>query len=300
MVKIYRKCIICLLFALFYFKNASSQYALAGSLGGIYKDISPDTLISPTLYTWPQFRLFNIDLNQDGTEDIEIKANREPTHLAGNFTVLVSSLNSSTDLLFGSIDSTFHTYPAGCSQSSWWQIRTILGIKQIGDTIKNDIYVQSGYLGYSYSGGAGPCSWDAYSPQWVGIGDVFIGVRFQTGSNTSYGWIKVNTSNYYEVEIKEFSLGAPSFADISSVEFNHSFEVYPNPTRDIMNITISDLNFEKSELEIMDLTGKVLIHEFTTASQWKLNINAIPDGIYLIRVKTKDVFLTKKVLIQRH
>ena len=58
------------------------------------------------------------------------------------------------------------------------------------------------------------------------------------------------------------------------------FSVYPNPASD--NITISGVPVN-SEIQISDLTGKVLVTQKTLNTLTKIDINQFQQGIYIVR-----------------
>ncbi|WP_296315142.1 endonuclease [Winogradskyella sp. UBA3174] len=74
-----------------------------------------------------------------------------------------------------------------------------------------------------------------------------------------------------------------------------TFNISPNPAKDIVNITISN-NLE-TRIEIYDILGKrVFIRKVNTSLP--LNISSLKTGLYLFKFIQKDKILTKKLIIQ--
>ncbi|GGB68127.1 hypothetical protein GCM10007424_05160 [Flavobacterium suaedae] len=84
------------------------------------------------------------------------------------------------------------------------------------------------------------------------------------------------------------SLSTPSFE-------NNSFAVFPNPTRNILSISLPD-NKEVSEVEFYDILGQ---RSLITSQTQNINISALANGIYILQVNNTDgTIFTKKVVKQ--
>ncbi len=60
--------------------------------------------------------------------------------------------------------------------------------------------------------------------------------------------------------------------------------IFPNPANNFLNI--SNVNNAISKLEIIDLTGKIILYKEISQTNIKLNIRNLPSGTYFIRLKT--------------
>ncbi len=105
----------------------------------------------------------------------------------------------------------------------------------------------------------------------VGVGTVTVGAAAIDGSNV-YGTM--------QVDVVDGSSGIEEFE-------NGGVVVYPNPTNEMINVSSE---FEIIEIQIFDLTGKVVQKE-TTAS---FNVSELNNGVYIINV------LTENGLAQKH
>jgi len=78
----------------------------------------------------------------------------------------------------------------------------------------------------------------------------------------------------------------PSMAD---------FNLYPNPAFDIV-----ELVFEQEEdrlITIVDLSGKQVFQVNTSSMRQRLNLSEIPDGIYLVVIRTDEFKMVKKLVL---
>lgn len=75
-------------------------------------------------------------------------------------------------------------------------------------------------------------------------------------------------------------------------ETSNDFLVYPNPAKDF--ITIEGL--QDGAVEIFNSAGAILIKSEVLRTPAKINISRLPEGIYTLKVITKDKVVTKKVI----
>jgi hypothetical protein len=81
----------------------------------------------------------------------------------------------------------------------------------------------------------------------------------------------------------------------STQESNNKIKMYlhPNPANEILNISLVGYINEKV-IEILDLTGKVVITDRTIQNNAALRINTLPGGLYLIKISARDGTLLSK------
>lgn len=284
-----------ILFFILFFTEVRSQYSIAGTAGAINIDIIPDTLLFPPQ---PQSNaLYYIDINQDGMNDIKIDAILYYSNVYTDQRISVSSLNSNTSFMIGGYqDTTWYGSPLDTFMVS---NSSIFKLFNIGDTIQNGIYDSSGLLAINYSYVPLPpaASWMRRNMEWLGKGDKFFGVKYQTSSDTSYGWVKVNVTGYNKVLIEEFSLGI-SGVGINSISFNNLFSIYPNPAIDKMYL-LQNLRGEM-KISLFDVYGKQAGTTLKSSNQnTEINLCGLRDGIYFIQVTTEEETLTKKIIVKR-
>ncbi|MBW6480040.1 MAG: T9SS type A sorting domain-containing protein [Bacteroidales bacterium] len=76
-------------------------------------------------------------------------------------------------------------------------------------------------------------------------------------------------------------------------------KVYPNPARD--RIYIQGMNpHEITSLMMTDLSGKVVFKEIIIdGNSYNLELSAVPSGIYLLNIFTKDNATIKRIVVSR-
>ncbi len=74
-------------------------------------------------------------------------------------------------------------------------------------------------------------------------------------------------------------------------------EIYPNPATNIITIN-SKLDFLELNLEIYDLSGKLIMNKMIFKDNLTININEIQSGIYMLKIKHNDACQIHKLIIQ--
>jgi len=119
-----------------------------------------------------------------------------------------------------------------------------------------------------------------------------------------------NTDPVYIYKIGKATVGAlQHFAVATSVSSivlgtketasNHSLEtvsIYPNPSKDTINIELPDTGGKDFSFEITDLSGKSLLK---TANEKTVNVSGLAAGAYIGIIKTDGQTAVRKILIER-
>ena len=72
-----------------------------------------------------------------------------------------------------------------------------------------------------------------------------------------------------------------------------SFEMYPNPVSDLLNIQLPT-GTEKAEISVFDYTGRLVSSKIISSNDTAIDVQKISRGIYMIRVATNT-----KIVVQR-
>ncbi len=79
-------------------------------------------------------------------------------------------------------------------------------------------------------------------------------------------------------------------------ELNSNMQVFPNPTSDIMTVSINN-NEHKTKFKIIDLTGNVIAEQLSeTSKKTIIDLSKLSKGIYFVECQYKDKVLRRKVI----
>ncbi len=102
---------------------------------------------------------------------------------------------------------------------------------------------------------------------------------------------------YYRLKQIDFD-GTFSYSNIAGVYFeNTDFIFYPNPTKGYLEINIST-PISNCHISVSDLSGRKFIEQLVSDKNIKLEMNSLPNGVYLIGLETESGIVRKKLVLQ--
>ena len=103
-------------------------------------------------------------------------------------------------------------------------------------------------------------------------------------------------TNYYRIKQVDFD-GSFSYSKIVSANWSDKpvITLYPNPTSEQVQIGGLSSTEEEVVVEVLDLTGKNILRQVWR--QQPLNVQALPPGLYWIRLSTANELVTQERLI---
>lgn len=78
-------------------------------------------------------------------------------------------------------------------------------------------------------------------------------------------------------------------------DLDRSVKIYPNPTNDIVNIVISNSDNNDNSIELIDVSGRVLIQK-SMKLELQLDLNSVPAGVYWLSVTQGDQKIFRQVV----
>ncbi len=115
---------------------------------------------------------------------------------------------------------------------------------------------------------------------------------FNEGKRTALARVDINNDGLKDLFIGNYRGGVSFFkgdlnSDISKIEDDLEFIVFPNPTRQLLNISFSEV--DERDIKIYNTLGQLLFHkaEFSGDS-FQLNVENWEDGQYIISIGDKN------------
>jgi len=95
--------------------------------------------------------------------------------------------------------------------------------------------------------------------------------------------IKITNNAWSAVEVEaEWEDFCASLLGIEETT-EHAFQLYPNPAGDKLNISFSGYHVQ-AELNVIGLTGKVLLSRQCKSESAQIDISSLPKGLYFLRI----------------
>jgi hypothetical protein len=127
-----------------------------------------------------------------------------------------------------------------------------------------------------------------------GIGDINV---FHMINSPVIGTITPPTTSCTAVIFPTVACNAPTATTIyeASIEKNQLL-VYPIPASNILNITASI----GDEIYILNLVGQVILKSTVSTTIHNINVESIPEGIYILQNRKANVIQATKKIIIKH
>lgn len=112
-----------------------------------------------------------------------------------------------------------------------------------------------------------------------------------------------SATNYYRLRIIDFD-GNETFSSIVFLarSKNDAYLIYPNPTKDYLNIKVSNLNAQSNYISytLTDISGKIIADYSNKINQQEIhlteNLKTLPSGLYFIDLTINGTKITDKII----
>ena len=275
--------------------------ALAGGLTAIagvanaqivYTDINPDQLVTGN------GDMYSLDVDNDGTVDFSL-----------------STLVVSTSYTYGGSLNIDLAYNAGviapaAGNSMMTTYSSGIANVPVGSAIgsSGSFSTSSGFLGYSvtYSITGGISTTGSFSGGNFINGEGFVGLKFQSGGNTHYGWARVEMLNSGTLlSVKDYAFESTPNTAINAGETASG----PVGIADLENnVVINNLNnqlkVEASQnltnglINVVSMSGKQVISKSFTSNLERIDLNDLSTGIYMVNVNSDEGVINKKIYVR--
>jgi hypothetical protein len=101
------------------------------------------------------------------------------------------------------------------------------------------------------------------------------------------------TSPWLEVTVENTAVG---FDEPDAEPFR--LLVYPNPVTDILTLECSGELYNKMNFMILDIMGKVVVPPLEGYNPWRVPLNHLSPGIYILIVQTNNHQITRKIIVR--
>jgi lysyl endopeptidase len=103
------------------------------------------------------------------------------------------------------------------------------------------------------------------------------------------------TTQYGEVEDYTINIQPAGTSDLSELSLEN-VQVFPNPTNDLLTVDWSSTQVSFANIQVMDLTGKVLLNMEALSSKIELNLGQFATGTYLIKLHSDKGTIIKTIV----
>ena len=126
----------------------------------------------------------------------------------------------------------------------------------------------------------------------------------QTNVDTAYRWFTDELLHpFAEIDSDETGIYAGYFysGNLTGIQEKTPWEeavlIYPNPARTTLNIQFEEAQ-PQTRIQITDLTGKIWLESYMEGKTSLLNINHIPEGVFVINISGPQIQYSSRILIR--
>jgi len=99
-----------------------------------------------------------------------------------------------------------------------------------------------------------------------------------------------------DIGAHEFEADAGTGIADANISNESSLKIYPNPASEIVYIEASANKYQI--IEIIDITGKVLIYDYIMNEKEQINVSALHNGLYFVKVSNQSDSKVKRLVIE--
>jgi len=122
--------------------------------------------------------------------------------------------------------------------------------------------------------------------------------------NNATNAILASGGQYGSQDVKTFCFNAPQQGgNVSSLAADASFNVYPNPARDLLHVRWSSTLTAAAQITLTDLAGRKIagykVNSVEGKNSFDIPLEQIPTGMYLLQLETGGARFQQKVMVQQ-
>lgn len=128
-------------------------------------------------------------------------------------------------------------------------------------------------------------------------GSVFVGDVLQVSGETANDFtdtVIYTLKSADEMLTRDWHVVVSIYDDVTA-SLHNTLKLYPNPTNDVIWM---DGFAAETEINVMDISGKVFMHKSTTASKASIDLSKFDDGLYFIELKSGSETVIRRIIKQ--
>jgi hypothetical protein len=90
------------------------------------------------------------------------------------------------------------------------------------------------------------------------------------------------------------------FVGLNDIERRRKLKLYPNPAQNTVRFEVPDKNEKVSQIEIFDLSGRLVISQSLNTLQAVIDVSDLRRGVYLVKAKTESGVYSQKLVLQSY
>lgn len=133
--------------------------------------------------------------------------------------------------------------------------------------------------------------------------NIYCTFKKSLGTESHYGWLKFSaTPNQPTLILHETAISKTNTTtNIDPLDKQVEINIFPNPTTQIINIKLNNLDHQNLEWELFDLSSGTITNGLLTGENTKINTSTfnVNHGMFILQIKRQGLLIsTKKIVLQ--
>lgn len=255
----------------------------------VWTDVSPDAVVTIG-------NSFAINMDNTGATEFTIEQNSSTSFFNAVYNEILQN-GSASNAEVAIYTSTFF---------SGYGVAYIASAFSAGQSIGSSL----SFIPYSVSspvmaayGTMSTTSGGTYALSFGASGTRFLGVRFDIGGNTHYGWIRVTTPSFPDqITVHDYAYNSVADQPIQAgagvgIDESLAGQVSVINQNNELNINFGQLNGNK-QIDVINITGQTLLTARTSNSYTTMQLDGIASGVYLVNIYHAGEMATQKIYVK--
>ena len=104
------------------------------------------------------------------------------------------------------------------------------------------------------------------------------------------------TLNGYRSSLKNSNVPVNCTGTVSNNNIDHNFNIYPNPTKDMIKI---DCNYPNYSINIMDILGKKILIKNNLSFNNSIDVSKLKNGTFFLEITTPQNKIVQKIIVNK-
>lgn len=146
-----------------------------------------------------------------------------------------------------------------------------------------------------------------YSENWNGVTDKYLGLQFQTGGSTYYGWARLDVEAIGDVfTIKDYAYESTADAGIAAGDMGSAnldeasidqLVHFINQSNNSVLVKVNG-NLTEGVVNVVSTAGQVVSTGMVENGTFTVDMNGLQSGVYMINVTFAEGSITKKMFVK--
>ncbi len=132
------------------------------------------------------------------------------------------------------------------------------------------------------------------------INDSMVSFTVTVDSSAAYGFYAIQAYNWIDsvmVLDSVFRVAIPTGNSLLS-KSDLGLEIFPNPAKDFIEVIFNNPAAIETELKIYSMNGACIKQEKAKTNSFKMNVDGLPKGVYLMMIKNAEAIESRKFLLE--